>query len=185
MSLLQILYNNMTGNKSVNHGVTGFGVLATGASLALASSRANEAKVKEDLASVKDDLTEIKKGQELLLKVLDSSKKFVNNLDKFSISELFNKTVDYFSNFDILTQALVFNILCSTLLSSLLFSFIFSKFGNALIDKYNLEAKYPKLHFIFKLRSNYQYYYYRYLIILSSLTLLFNLFVNIYSLLSI
>ena len=121
---------------------------------------------------LKENTEEIKKGQELLIKSLDNSKKFINNLDKFSITELFNKSIEFFSGYDLLTQTLIFNILSSTLLSSLLFSFLFSKFGNYLINKYNLEVKYPKLQFIFNLRLKYQKYYFKYITIISIITFL-------------
>ena len=192
MILFNYLFNYMSGKKGVPHGVTIFGVVAAGTSMVVANQRSKAQseinaqfrnEMKNDMNKIKEDLEEIKKGQEMLVKSLDSSKKFINNLDKFSITELFNKTVEFFSGYDILTQTLVFNILCSALLSSLLFSFLFNKFGNYLINKYNLEEKYPKLQFIFNLRLKYQNYYFKYITVISVLTLMFNLFVNIHGLL--
>ena len=42
--------------------------------------------MKNDMNKLKENTEEIKKGQELLIKSLDNSKKFINNLDKFSIT---------------------------------------------------------------------------------------------------
>lgn len=182
----------MSGKKGIPHGVTFFGVGAAATSLYLTQKRSEAQsqinaqfrnEVKNDLNKLKEDMEEIKKGQELLIKSLDNSKKFINNLDKFSITELFNKSIEFFSGYDLLTQTLIFNILCSTLLSSLLFSFLFSKFGNYFINKYNLEVKYPKLQFIFNLRLKYQKYYFKYITLISIITLILNLFINIHGLL--
>ena len=145
MILFNYLFNYMSGKKGVPHGVTIFGVVAAGTSMVVANQRSKAQseinaqfrnEMKNDMNKIKEDLEEIKKGQELLIKSLDNSKKFINNLDKFSITELFNKSIEFFSGYDLLTQTLIFNILCSTLLSSLLFSFLFSKFVNYFINKY-------------------------------------------------
>ena len=104
MILFNYLFNYMSGKKGIPHGVTFFGVGAAATSLYLTQKRSEAQsqinaqfrnEVKNDLNKLKEDMEEIKKGQELLIKSLDNSKKFINNLDKLSITELFNKSIEF------------------------------------------------------------------------------------------
>ena len=79
-------------------------------------------------------------------KTIESSKKFINDYDFKSLKDLFNEIVNFFINFDILSQTLIFNIICSSLLLSLLSSFFIAKFSNYIINKFNITEKYPKLY---------------------------------------
>ena len=49
------------------------------------------------------------------------------------------------------------------LLSSLLFSFLIGKYGNHIIDRFNLTERYPRFSNILKLRLKIQKYYFTYI----------------------
>ena len=113
------------------------------------------------------------------MNAIDKSKKFLENFNSFSITDIIKNTYDFWNGFDLLTQVLLFNALSSLLLSSLLGSYIFSIYGNYLINRYDLVNKYPKLRFLINLRSTYLKYSYKYYAVLAISTLLLNLFANI------
>ena len=50
--------------------------------------------------------------------------------------------------------------------------------GNYLLDKFNIEFKYPKLSRVLKLRLKVQSYYFTYITVLGILTLLVNIILN-------
>ena len=138
----------------------------------------NLEEVKEEIQNMREDIKNITpknessnkiKHDELLLlrKTLDKSNDFLNNFNWFSIKDIFNSLVDYLSKFDLLVQALIFNILCSALIFQLLIAFILGKFGNVLIERYNLESRYPKLSNILKYRMQFHKYYFVYLTIIA------------------
>ena len=110
---------------------------------------------------------------------MDNTKKLVNYFSFTSITEAFQNTMEFFISLDFQSQIVLFNSLCSAFLLSLLSSYLFGKYGNYLIEKFNLEVKYPKLGKILKARLQFQKYYFIYLTILSIATLLFNLFINL------
>jgi hypothetical protein len=67
----------------------------------------------------------------------------------------------------------------SAFLLSLLFSFLVGHSGNWLIDKLDLNSRYPKLSKWLNYRIQLQKFYFSYLLIMSICTLIFNLFINI------
>ena len=54
------------------------------------------------------------------------------------------------------------------------------KYGKILIEKFNLEVKYPKLSVLIKTRLQLQKYYFTYLTILAIMTLAINLLTNLF-----
>lgn len=136
-----------------------------------------------ELQEVKKTLNEVKAEQkaqsDTLSKLTDHTKKFVDDFNLLSIRDVFNKTVEFLSSFDLFTQSLIFNILTSSFLLSLLTAFLFGKYGNYLIDRFNIAVKYPKLNRILQARLQFQKYYFTYLTILAIATLLLNIFLNI------
>lgn len=189
----------------INHGVTALGVATSGLaySHALKSRKQAEALRKENqelkeelqelkegqetlndnISAVKEEVSQVKNDTETIIKSLESTKKLINDFSFSSIKDLFNNTVDYFSSFDLFTQSLIFNILCSSFLISLLFSFLIGKYGNYVIEKFNLMVKYPKLYSMLILRLKLQKYYFTYITIMAIATLILNIFLNISALL--
>ena len=135
---------------------------------------------------MKTDIKEIKAGQNSSKEsIVDKSSKFISNFTLPSIQDLFNRTVEFFSSFDLFTQALIFNILTSSFLFSLLFSFLIGKYGNYIIDRFNLTERYPRFSNILNLRLRLQKYYFTYLTVLAIITLLLNIFLNVTTLITI
>ena len=137
----------------------------------------------DNISAVKEEVSQVKNDTETIIKSLESTKKLINDFSLSSIKDLFNNTVDYFSSFDLFTQSLIFNILCSSFLISLLFSFLIGKYGNYVIEKFNLMVKYPKLYSMLILRLKLQKYYFTYITIMAIATLILNIFLNISALL--
>lgn len=139
--------------------------------------KSNESKI-ENLDNKVDTLP-------INVKTLSKSQNFIQDFNISSIKDLFNELFEFFINFDLLSQALIFNIFCSSLLFSLLSSFLIGKYSNYLIEKFKLNIRYPKLHKFLILRTKLQEYYFKYLIIMGYLVLIYNLSINIYALINI
>ena len=143
-------------------------------------------KLDSDMQTVKADLNEIKaKVKSLEESIANKSSKFISNFNLSSIGDIFNRAVEFFSSFDLLTQVLIFNLISTYLLSSLLFSFLIGKYGNHIIDRFNLTERYPRFSNILKLRLKIQKYYFTYITVLAIFTLLFNVFINMTTLLKL
>ena len=183
----------------VPHGVTLFAVGTAAASYLAAQSTAETQKKREEelrkeiyglrsdvkklddkVTALESDITEIKAETKAISKAIsDKSKNSFNSLGEIpSIKEIFSQMSDYFSSFDLFGISLIFNILCSSFLLSLLASFLFGKYGNYLLDKFNIEFKYPKLSRVLKLRLKVQSYYFTYITVLGIITLLVNIILN-------
>ena len=198
--------------KSISHGLTLFGFAAAGAGTYMAKVRADDQKevsdeiskkmdevssgqkdlksdvkkLDSDMQTVKADLNEIKaKVKSLEESIANKSSKFISNFNLSSIGDIFNRAVEFFSSFDLLTQVLIFNLISTYLLSSLLFSFLIGKYGNHIIDRFNLTERYPRFSNILKLRLKIQKYYFTYITVLAIFTLLFNVFINMTTLLKL
>nr|WVH38301.1 hypothetical protein [Trametes meyenii] len=156
-------------------GFTAFGAGSVATSIYLAKKESDTAK------KVAEDSKE--NCNKIIDNSIDNCNKLINNFSIPSITEAFQKSVAFFSQFDLLTQCLIFNIITSVSLLNLLYIFLLSKYGNYLIEKFNLEAKYPKLNKFFKARLFFQNYYYKYLTVLAILFLLNSIFINLYALL--
>nr|WVH38257.1 hypothetical protein [Trametes maxima] len=207
LSLINIInWVNMPKLPKVPFGFTAFGAgsVATSIYLSYPEGERESDKAKKVADDSKEQLDELIKGQKALTKEvqevknevqevknttteinqkIDNCNKLINNFSIPSITEAFQKSVEFFSQFDLFTQCLIFNIITSFSLLNLLYAFFLSKYGNYLIEKFNLEAKYPKLSRFFKARLFFQNYYYKYITVLAILFLLNSLFINLYLLL--
>ena len=96
------------------------------------------------------------------------------------IKTLFNNSLDYFNSFDIQQQILIVNSLSNICLLSLLFSYLSGLYANYLIDKFNLNIRFPRLAKLLYYRLQYQNYYFKYLLFLTIYLILLNLFFNLY-----
>lgn len=107
-------------------------------------------------------------------KVFNKAKEISDNLDKkynnFEgsinklsddnyIIKLINQFNDYLSNLSITEICLVINISSCIFILTCLVTILFAVYGNILIDKLNLEEKYPKLASFIKLRIKLQHTY--------------------------
>lgn len=192
----------------VPHGVTYFGIATAGYSAYVAhqEKKKNEVLSKEN-DQLKSDAKETRQNtQEIKQKLEDATKKvntleqkvdnlsknlsdFISNANKYinnfsitsfqDLKDLFNKYMDFLGSFDLQEQILIFNSLNSFFLLSLLSSFLFNKYGNFLITKFNLVEKFPKLYKIFYYRTQVQKYYFMYISFLAITSLIFNLFINL------
>ena len=190
----------------VNQGLQVLGALASGVGLgysAVAHQQSKALKKQEDqyreeqnqrmdsmqetMQELRSDVKSLKEDQQIIKKAVENSKNFVSdcNFNLSSLKDFFNQSVNFFSSFDLLTQVLVFNIICSSLIFSLLFSFLIGKFGNYIINKYNIVEKYPKLYNFVVLRMKLQKAYFTYLSLTAVITLTFNLAINIFTLLNV
>uniref|UniRef100_UPI0030DF3EE5 hypothetical protein n=1 Tax=Daedaleopsis nitida TaxID=1140402 RepID=UPI0030DF3EE5 len=94
-----------------------------------------------------------------------------SNFDTFMANK--SKLINFYFNLDYLwniptywdkiTIILCFNIFSGFNLSSLAFSFLLGRYGNIIIDRYNLHQKFPKLEKFFLYRWSLQKYYFIYL----------------------
>ena len=82
--------------------------------------------MQETMQELRSDVKSLKEDQQIIKKAVENSKNFVSdcNFNLSSLKDFFNQSVNFFSSFDLLTQVLVFNIICSSLIFSLLFSFL-------------------------------------------------------------
>jgi hypothetical protein len=103
--------------------------------------------------------------------------KNINNSSIFN----FDFTMEWFESLRGIQKLAVGLILGKSVILSALISIIFIFYGNILIEKYDLENKYPRLSKIIKLRQKYQKYYFKlscfliFIIVISELILGFSL----------
>lgn len=103
--------------------------------------------------------------------------KNINNSSIFN----FDFTMEWFESLRGIQKLAVGLILGKSVIFSALISIIFIFYGNILIEKYDLENKYPRLSKIIKLRQKYQKYYFKlscfliFIIVISELILGFSL----------
>lgn len=65
----------------------------------------------------------------------------------------------YLDSLSLIQSAAIFHILISILIIMLLYNIFSVFFGNEIINYFNLDKKYPKLHKFFELRLKFQRYY--------------------------
>ena len=187
----------------IPHGVTAFGVGAATASLGLAHKRAidaqqNNAKLIEEAKATNLKMEDLSQKIDGLSQKMDNVSQSLDNLitktNKFlpsnfrftsikDLKEYLDNFLNFIGNFSIQDQILIVNSLNSFFLLSLLFSFLLGKYGNYLIEKFDLNNRYPKLGKIIYYRSSFQKYYFNYISILAICSLLMNLFINLFILL--
>lgn len=149
-------------------------------------ARQNTQEIKQNLEDATKKVNTLEQKVEYLSKNLSdfisNANKYINNFSITSfqdLKDLFNKYMEFLGSFDLQEQILIFNSLNSFFLLSLLSSFLFNKYGNFLITKFNLVAKFPKLYKVFYYRTQVQKYYFMYISFLAITSLIFNLFINL------
>nr|YP_009327843.1 hypothetical protein [Epichloe festucae]APB96802.1 hypothetical protein [Epichloe festucae]APB96862.1 hypothetical protein [Epichloe hybrida] len=103
------------------------------------------------------------RAQEITDKVNKKYSQFESSINKLAddnyVIKLINEFNNYLSNLTITEICLVINISSSIFVLTCLVTILFSVYGNKLIDKLNLEQKYPKLASFIKLRVKLQHTY--------------------------
>lgn len=106
----------------------------------------------------------------------------IENFNITSIEDIKNLANDYLnflSSLDLNDSLHFFNCINSFLLLSLLYSYLVAKYGNYLIDRFNLEVRFPKISRLIKMRSKLQKYYFVYITLIAIVFLLASLFINL------
>lgn len=140
----------------------------------------NTANTKESLFNEYKE--EFSKEFEKLNKKADQFDKN-NFLDNNNISDIVNEFKEFLSTLSFTELCLVVNIFASVFIIGCLISMIFAFYGNYIIEKFNLEKRYPKLSGIIRLRIKLQQYYIVLNTILILLSAILMLYVNITTLL--
>jgi hypothetical protein len=78
----------------------------------------------------------------------------------FNINILYS--IDWFEGLNGIKKIAVFMILGKSVIFSALLSIIFNFYGNILIEKYDLENRYPRFYKLIQLRRKFQKYYFYY-----------------------
>ena len=146
--LLLYIFSNFRGPK-IGQGVAFWGLVVGTFSIfqtnarQQAQRRVNEQQnreTREEIDSLHKKVdkfsNQVEESSKKVMNAIDKSKKFLENFNSFSITDIIKNTYDFWNGFDLLTQVLLFNALSSLLLSSLLGSYIFSIYGNYLINRY-------------------------------------------------
>lgn len=191
--------SNLLGKLAKGAKVVGTGIGAAGSVYALVSSKQNEEaqaelnrKLEQSNENVKDLSAKLDSKTKKLddqTKKLDDQSQVLNSisskLDELSKTKLLNLDfkLDYLWNipsyWDRVTIVLCFNILSSFNLLSLAISFLLGRYGNIIIDKYDLQSKYPRLEKFFRYRLSLQKYYFTYLTVSAILIVLITFISNI------
>jgi hypothetical protein len=117
--------------------------------------------------AINDIITEVNK-------VMDDKKKLID----YDFSQLIDKFNEFLSTLSMEQLCFVINITSSLFILSCVFSIFCAQCGNYLIDKFNLESKFPRLSKFIKLRVKFQHYYILINLLLITLTLFFIIHVN-------
>nr|YP_010164148.1 hypothetical protein K8J96_mgp30 [Metarhizium album]QRK27472.1 hypothetical protein [Metarhizium album] len=103
------------------------------------------------------------RAQEITDKVNKKYSQFESPINKLAddnyVIKLINEFKNYLSNLTITEICLVINISSSIFVLTCLVTILFAVYGNKLLDKLNLEQKYPKLASFIKLRAKLQHTY--------------------------
>lgn len=132
-----------------------------------------------ELNRVTSDMQEIKDGIKGIASSIENNTKKLLGYD-FNIFESSSNFANMLEKYSLLDKVLIFNILSSATLLYYLLSFIMGKYGNFIIDRYDLQSKYPRLERFFRYRATYQRYYFIYSSTMGVILLLFNLYINLY-----
>lgn len=103
----------------------------------------------------------------------------INNIFNIGI-DYYNQYFDFLNSFNLHQQMFIYNIIFSFFILSLLFDYLGGLYANYLIEKFELNTKYPKIAKLLKYRLQYQKYYFKYLTFLAVSILIFNIVFNIY-----
>uniref|UniRef100_UPI0030E483E4 hypothetical protein n=1 Tax=Daedaleopsis nitida TaxID=1140402 RepID=UPI0030E483E4 len=177
--------SNLLGKLKKGAKVVGTGLGAVGSGYAFVSSKQAEeaqAELNSKLQQTNETVKDLSVKMDDQAKKLDDQSKLLNSIsskiDELSKTKLLNLDfkLDYLWNipsyWDRVTIVLCFNILSSFNLLSLALSFLLGRYGNIIIDKYNLQSKYPRLEKYFRYRLSLQKYYFTYLTVSAILIVL-------------
>nr|WVH38134.1 hypothetical protein [Poriella subacida] len=198
--LINLLFHSMSPKPKVNIpvGVTLFGVTTFGAASVMnrnnriEQKKENEAitetlnnvidnqnKIREELRSVKESAKAIMDKIESLN---NSKKEFLNNIDFIPTGEdvmnFINQIMEFNSSLPVDNSLLIFNILASLLILTLLISTLIIFYSNYLIAYFKIGERYPKLKIFLEYRMKFQKFYLFYNIAISAFLLLFIIFLN-------
>jgi len=105
---------------------------------------------------------------------IDNSNEIKESVIAFPFFNLFPKgTIEWFESLIVIKKIAVCLIISKSVIFSALISIIFIFYGNILIEKYDLENRYPKLAKLIQLRQKFQKYYFKFycgLILMAVLT---------------
>ena len=125
----------------------------------LKKSPAKESEIKKTIEAENEKLKQLNEArQKELDKFGENIKETIENLKKKSIPPL-DLLSDWFENLDGIGKLAFLSIFSNTLILVCSISIIYTLFGNYLINRFNLEEKYPKLNKFIKLRVKFQNYY--------------------------
>lgn len=188
--------SNLLGKLAKGAKAVGTGLGAAGTAYAFVSSKQNEeaqAELDRKLEQTNETVKDLSVKMDSQTKKIDDQTKVLNSiyskLDELSKSKLLNLDfkLDHLWNipsyWDRVTIVLCFNIFSSFNLLSLALSFLFGRYGNFIIDKYDLQSKYPRLEKFFRYRLSLQKYYFTYLAVSAFLIILITFITNIFLLL--
>jgi hypothetical protein len=140
-------------------------------------------KIKKEYNSLANDASILDKYRN---EIADSFKKIHQELEQINPKLTSDDILDYINNFNnylsslsVTELCLLMNILISILIFTCLISIISAFYGNFLIEKFNLEKKYPKISTFLKIRNKLQHTYIFINTIVIVLSLLLLLFINI------
>ena len=76
-----------------------------------------------------------------------------------NVREYFNYYSDFLQNLSLEQQIILFNFLCSILLLSYIVSILIIFYSNYLIERFDLEKRYPRIAVFLRYRAKFQRYY--------------------------
>ena len=76
-----------------------------------------------------------------------------------NVREYFNSYADFLQNLTFEQQIILFNFLCSILLLSYFTSILLIFYSNYLIERFDLEKRYPRIAVFLRYRAKFQRYY--------------------------
>ena len=76
-----------------------------------------------------------------------------------NVREYFNYYSDFLQNLSLEQQIILFNFLCSILLLSYIVSILIIFYSNYLIERFDLEKRYPRIAVYLRYRAKFQKYY--------------------------
>ena len=94
-------------------------------------------------------------------KIGEHLEELLENIKKGSLlpADLLEKLIDNFSSLNGLGQLVVISLLSNSIILICIISIVYTIFGDYLINRFNLEEKYPSLSKIIRLRTKFQKYY--------------------------
>jgi hypothetical protein len=129
--------------------------------------------------SVVNELNEVKVVLDKIISKLEDinkSNKFIDGSAAAQLTDYITKFQDYMSSLNIIEQGALAHIIVNILLLSCIFDIIIILIGNIILDKLDIENKYPRIAKFIKYRRQYQ----KYNLILTFLIMIFFILYTIY-----